>query len=90
MQQAAKNGSRITPPINVLIQDHPADTLDACANVLAFLIDAEDTRRVMNAAPMSSAADDGMSWIKMLVTDAIRYESDRATKARSVDAYRTA
>ncbi|NKF23241.1 hypothetical protein [Solimonas marina] len=73
MQQA------FSVPQNTLISDQTADTLVSCVNVLAFLLDAEDTRQEAGdaAAPMSDAAKDGEQWVRMLVMDALRYEATR-------------
>lgn len=78
MQQAEPSVTQKIPH-NVLVADHPGDTLNACVSVLALLMDIKDTRQeVKGLAPLREAAEEGVSRIEMLVLDAISYEARRA------------
>jgi hypothetical protein len=69
--------SRTAPkprPHNLLIQDQPGETLNSCANVLNFLLDASREVDLESNRDVSN----GYQWVHMLVIDAIAYEADRA------------
>lgn len=62
-------------PRNLLVSDHPEDTLAACENVLAFMMDAM-------RHDLEDASRDGATWVTMLVISALCFERERAIESR--------
>ena len=56
---------------NPLIQNHVADTLSACCNVLQYL---EEATQAVDIGPNGNTIGDGLRWIFMTVNQALRYE----------------
>jgi len=62
-------------PANPLVQDHPADTLDRCAKVLAVLEGVRPTE----VGTDEDVEGIGLATIHKVIRDALSYEAERVT-----------
>ena len=79
MSTKAPAKARPEPPRNILVDQNPADTLNACVSVLWLV---EDLATSLDLQTNNQTVGDGFRWVMMMVRDALNYEADRAQRER--------
>ena len=64
------------------VAEHPGDTLDRCANIVAFLKHAVSNDEGDITLGENPAAKQGFFWVADALEDSLRYEGDRAGDRR--------